>query len=106
MAGRCSIRKQGDQGPSSNVSWFVFLLVNPEAVQPKFPEPPARSHRSQNKCARFTPCSTWHAATPCSQAEFNALRDQLAAQYPDRAALIFQYDEPLSHLIYAGSDMF
>lgn len=26
--------------------------------------------------------------------------------YPDRAALIFTYDEPLSHLIYAASDMF
>ncbi|KAG2438870.1 hypothetical protein HYH02_010668 [Chlamydomonas schloesseri] len=40
------------------------------------------------------------------QGEFNALRDQLARAYPDRAALIFTYDEPLSHLIYAGSDMF
>ncbi|KAJ9523115.1 hypothetical protein QJQ45_023899 [Haematococcus lacustris] len=36
------------------------------------------------------------------QGEFNALRDQLKAQYHDRAALIFQYDEPLSHQIYAG----
>lgn len=26
--------------------------------------------------------------------------------YPDRAALFFSYDEPLSHLIYAASDMF
>lgn len=26
--------------------------------------------------------------------------------YPDRAALFFQYDEPLSHLIYAAADMF
>ncbi|GIL64573.1 hypothetical protein Vafri_18474 [Volvox africanus] len=40
------------------------------------------------------------------QGEFNALRDQLARAYPDRAALVFTYDEPLSHLIYAGSDMF
>ncbi|KAL6763588.1 starch synthase [Haematococcus lacustris] len=40
------------------------------------------------------------------QGEFNALRDQLKAQYHDRAALIFQYDEPLSHQIYAGCDMF
>ncbi|KXZ47335.1 hypothetical protein GPECTOR_36g6 [Gonium pectorale] len=38
--------------------------------------------------------------------EFDALREQLARAYPDRAALVFTYDEPLSHLIYAGSDMF
>ncbi|KAI8476302.1 MAG: hypothetical protein J3K34DRAFT_382253 [Monoraphidium minutum] len=40
------------------------------------------------------------------QAEFNALRDQLVRQYPERAGLWFAYDEPLSHLIYAASDMF
>jgi starch synthase len=40
------------------------------------------------------------------QGEFNALRDQLMRSYPDRAALFFQYDEPLSHLIYAAADMF
>ncbi|PNW73958.1 hypothetical protein CHLRE_13g579598v5 [Chlamydomonas reinhardtii] len=40
------------------------------------------------------------------QGEFNALREQLSRAYPDRAALVFTYDEPLSHLIYAGSDMF
>jgi starch synthase len=40
------------------------------------------------------------------QGEFNALKDQLSRQYPDRAALYFAYDEPLSHLIYAASDMF
>lgn len=40
------------------------------------------------------------------QGEFNALRDQLLRSYPDRAALFFSYDEPLSHLIYAASDMF
>jgi glycogen synthase len=40
------------------------------------------------------------------QGEFNALRDQLARQYPERAALWFTYDEPLSHLIFAASDMF
>lgn len=43
----------------------------------------------------------------CSpQNEFNQLRDQLARDYPDRASLQFAYDEPLSHLIYAGCDMF
>jgi hypothetical protein len=40
------------------------------------------------------------------QGEFNALRDQLMRAYPDRAALFFSYDEPLSHLIFAASDMF
>lgn len=41
-----------------------------------------------------------------TQGEFNALRDELMRSYPDRAALFFSYDEPLSHLIYAASDMF
>ena len=40
------------------------------------------------------------------QAEFNALAGDLGRQYPDRARLWFAYDEPLSHLIYAGCDMF
>ncbi len=40
------------------------------------------------------------------QAEFVALRDKLQEQYHDRACLWFEYNEPLSHLIYAGSDMF
>ena len=39
------------------------------------------------------------------QGDFNALAGQLAAQYPDRARLWFAYDEPLSHLFYAGSDL-
>ena len=30
---------------------------------------------------------------------------ELARAYPDRARLWFAYDEPLSHLIYAGADM-
>jgi starch synthase len=37
------------------------------------------------------------------QNEFNQLRDALLKQYPDRACLQFAYDEPLSHLIYAGT---
>ena len=40
------------------------------------------------------------------QGEFNALAGQLEQQYPDRARLWFAYDEPLSHLIYAGADLF
>eukprot|EP00798_Chlamydomonas_sp_ICE-L_P018937 gene18937-25504_t len=40
------------------------------------------------------------------QGEFNTLRDQLARQYQGRASFIFKYDEPLSHLIYAASDVF
>lgn len=42
----------------------------------------------------------WH------QGEFNALANELGRQYPDRARLWFAYNEPLSHLIYAGSDIF
>jgi starch synthase len=41
----------------------------------------------------------------CAQGEFNALQNDLKRQYPDRACLWFAYDEPLSHLIYAGADM-
>jgi len=39
------------------------------------------------------------------QGEFNALAGDLGRQYPDRARLHFAYDEPLSHLIYAGADI-
>ena len=51
-----------------------------------------------------------HPACPESgpdrlQADFNALAGELARAYPDRARLWFAYDEPLSHLIYAGADM-
>ncbi|KAK9830489.1 hypothetical protein WJX72_012015 [[Myrmecia] bisecta] len=45
------------------------------------------------------------APDPRVQAEFNQLADTLRRQYPDRARLWFAYDEPLSHLIYAGADM-
>ena len=46
------------------------------------------------------------APDPKVQAEFNALAGDLGKQYPDKARLWFAYDEPLSHLIYAGCDMF
>jgi starch synthase len=46
------------------------------------------------------------APEPAIQAEFDALAADLGRQYPDRARLWFAYDEPLSHLIYAGSDLF
>ena len=39
------------------------------------------------------------------QGEFDALSRDLASAYPGRAALRFAFDEPLSHLIYAGSDI-
>ena len=39
------------------------------------------------------------------QAEFDALARDLSAAYPGRAALRFAFDEPLSHLIYAGADV-
>ena len=39
------------------------------------------------------------------QADFNMLAGELGRAYPDRARLWFAYDEPLSHLIYAGADV-
>jgi glycosyltransferase involved in cell wall biosynthesis len=39
------------------------------------------------------------------QGDFQRLADDLSNQYHDRARLCFSFDEPLSHLIYAGSDM-
>ena len=46
------------------------------------------------------------APDPAIQADFNQLAEDLKTQYPDRARLWFAYDEPLSHLIFAGSDIF
>jgi len=46
------------------------------------------------------------APDPAVQADFDALAEDLKRQYPDRARFWFAYDEPLSHLIFAGSDMF
>lgn len=46
------------------------------------------------------------APDPAVQADFDMLAEDLKTQYPDRARLWFAYDEPLSHLIFAGSDMF
>ena len=60
--------------------------------------------RSLERGAQFVLLGS--APDPRVQAEFNALKEQLQRQYPDRACLWFAYDEPLSHLIYAGSDMF
>mmetsp|Transcript_6310 Transcript_6310/g.21721 ORF Transcript_6310/g.21721 Transcript_6310/m.21721 type:complete len:207 (+) Transcript_6310:132-752(+) len=37
--------------------------------------------------------------------EFNQMADSLGNSYYGMAKLQFSYDEPLSHLIYAGSDM-
>lgn len=41
----------------------------------------------------------------CMQADFDSLAHDLQNQYNDRAKLCFAFDEPLSHLIYAGCDM-
>ena len=46
---------------------------------------------------------------PCAclgtpQNEFNALAGELARAHPGAARCWFSYDEPLSHLIYAGAD--
>jgi starch synthase len=60
--------------------------------------------RSLERGAQFVLLGS--APDPKVQAEFNQLKEQLSRQYPERACLRFAYDEPLSHLIYAGSDMF
>jgi hypothetical protein len=39
------------------------------------------------------------------QGDFQRLAGDLANQYSDRARLEFSFDEPLSHLIYAGCDL-
>lgn len=39
------------------------------------------------------------------QNEFNGMAAEMSRQYPDRARCCFSYDEPLSHLIYAGADI-
>lgn len=46
------------------------------------------------------------APDPAIQADFDALAVDLASQYPNRVKLWFEYNEPLSHLIYAGCDIF
>ncbi|KAG6584091.1 Soluble starch synthase 3, chloroplastic/amyloplastic [Cucurbita argyrosperma subsp. argyrosperma] len=45
------------------------------------------------------------APDPRIQNDFVNLANQLHSSYADRACLYLTYDEPLSHLIYAGADM-
>ena len=45
------------------------------------------------------------APDPAVQADFQRLADDLQNQYNDRCRLCFAFDEPLSHMIYAGCDM-
>ncbi|XP_038894134.1 soluble starch synthase 3, chloroplastic/amyloplastic isoform X2 [Benincasa hispida] len=45
------------------------------------------------------------APDPRIQNDFVNLANQLHSSYPDRARLCLTYDEPLSHLIYAGGDL-
>mmetsp|Transcript_3823 Transcript_3823/g.11020 ORF Transcript_3823/g.11020 Transcript_3823/m.11020 type:complete len:1228 (+) Transcript_3823:338-4021(+) len=45
------------------------------------------------------------APDPRVQGEFNQLAGDLSGQYGNRARLHFEYDEPLSHLIYAAADI-
>lgn len=44
------------------------------------------------------------APDPAHQHEFNALAEEMSKKYPGRSGFMFKYDEPLSHLIYAGCD--
>ncbi|GMH33457.1 hypothetical protein BSKO_01291 [Bryopsis sp. KO-2023] len=46
------------------------------------------------------------APDPAIQADFDGLARDLGEQYPNRVKLWFEYNEPLSHLIFAGSDIF
>lgn len=39
------------------------------------------------------------------QQDFEQLAGDLQNQYNDRARLVFSFDEPLSHMIYAGCDL-
>jgi len=45
------------------------------------------------------------APDPAVQRDFEKLAEELRKKYPQDAALVFKFDEPLSHLIYAGADM-
>ncbi|GAB4824265.1 hypothetical protein N2152v2_011311, partial [Parachlorella kessleri] len=64
------------------------------------------SHYATHTVQLERPLKTGTGRIKPDTAEFNALAADLGRQYPDRARLWFAYDEPLSHLIYAGSDMF
>lgn len=44
------------------------------------------------------------APDPKVQADFEKLAGDLKTSHWDSAALVFKFDEPLSHLVYAGSD--
>ncbi|CAD7701776.1 unnamed protein product [Ostreobium quekettii] len=46
------------------------------------------------------------APDPAIQNDFNVLAHHLGEQYPERVRMVFEYNEPLSHQIYAGCDMF
>lgn len=45
------------------------------------------------------------APDPAVQGDFNHLADTLSHQHNENARLCFAFDEPLSHLIYAGCDL-
>ena len=58
------------------------------------------AHHTKFRGAQFVLLGS--APDPKIQGDFNALGSSLS---DDCAAFIFSYDEPLSHLIYAGADM-
>ena len=59
-------------------------------------------HRALERGATFVLLGS--APDPAHQHEFNALADEMKRKYPGRSGFMFKYDEPLSHLIYAGCD--
>lgn len=44
------------------------------------------------------------APDPKVQSDFERMADELKTSHWDSAAMVFKFDEPLSHLVYAGSD--
>ena len=59
-------------------------------------------HRALERGASFVLLGS--APDPAHQHEFNMLAEEMKRQYPGRSGFMFKYDEPLSHLIYAGCD--
>ena len=59
-------------------------------------------HRALERGASFVLLGS--APDPAHQHEFNMLSEEMKRQYPGRSGFMFKYDEPLSHLIYAGCD--
>jgi hypothetical protein len=58
-----------------------------------------------NSCLHLRTCECIDGCMCCTQGEFNGLKNELARAYPDRACLYFEFNEPLSHIVYAAADI-